>query len=205
MKTSVFFALLVAAVNLMAAPSNMGFGFSRYRVNIPAENPSPATSEPVGTNLPGGREGAWTVAQTSEGILLTSPDSKETVLLGYRPLKPANYLAAIKANLIGEWTNVTALEGKAANKAGSFIYYSFNKNGAFSFRYGYQNEVREKSGTWDISKDGQYLLLNDAGAGIKVVRIEQIDGHGLTLEQVMKSSELNDFFSSKNKTFTFIK
>ena len=78
--------------------------------------------------------------------------------------------------------------------------------------YGNRMEKRKATGRWELSRDGQFLLLHieqntdpSLSGGIKVVQINQLDDHGLVLEEVMKESETEEFFEVENRVFTFIR
>ena len=160
------------------------------------------------------KEKLLSVMQNCEGIILKDVVCHNILTLHYQPLKASPKLNLTKAYLVGEWTNVSAFENMKDNKnaLGSYLDYQFSADGTFTRDYGNQQNKVSEIGTWEISKDNQYLLLHVAEKNnienircTQVIRIAQVDDHGLILELVMNSSEINDFFGSANKTFAFIK
>ena len=154
------------------------------------------------------------VAQTCEGLTLIDVVSKSKLLLDYQPLKSSPKLNLARAYMVGEWTNVTAFETTKNNSkaASGYLNYRFSADGLFTCEFGDNKEKVIEKGAWEISKDGQFLLLHISAkddietiTGTAVIRIAQVDDHGLVLEQVMKTSSVNEFFEATNKTFAFIK
>ncbi len=160
------------------------------------------------------KEKLLSVDQTCEGITLTDVVNHQVLAIHYQPLKASPKLNLTKDYLVGEWTNVSAFENLENNKTGigSFLDFQFAADGTYTCNYGNREIKVSEIGTWEISKDNQYLLLHAAEdkdfENIKctqVIRISQVDDHGLILEQVMKTNDINEFFGSNNKTFAFIK
>ena len=147
------------------------------------------------------------INQHCEGITLTDIATDEILSLDYHSFKLTGDSYQVENNLLGQWTNVTALVSENAGKSqkGVFLSYFFSDDGTYSLEYGNSQQNIRESGTWKVSKDSQFLLLEKEGAGCQVVRIGQVDDHGLVLEQVMRSSEINEFFDASNKMFAFIK
>ncbi|MEO1258809.1 MAG: hypothetical protein AAFZ15_08420 [Bacteroidota bacterium] len=147
------------------------------------------------------------INQNCEGITLTDIVSDQTLSLEYHSIKAPGTCNKVKNHLIGYWTNVSAMESVNHNKIqqGAFVNYFFSDDGTYALEYGSTQQNIEVRGTWKVSKDGRFLLLEKKDGSYQVVRIGQVDDHGMVLEQVMKSSEINQFFQASNKTFAFIK
>jgi hypothetical protein len=154
------------------------------------------------------------VSQTCEGLTLQDVVNKEIFSLDYQPLRASAKRNLTKAYLIGEWTNVSAMEveSKSSQAKGAFLQYQFSTNGTYACYYGNNAKKVFENGSWEISKDNQFLLLHVADGdnlertkSTQVIRIAQVDDHGLVLEQVMKTSDVNEFFGANNKTFAFIR
>lgn len=146
--------------------------------------------------------------QTCEGIILTDFSTGKTMELAYAPATAAARARLVQDKLVGEWTNVTSFgdEAKCDRAKGAFLSYEFRSNGTYICNYGNQQDVADEKGSWEISRDGQFLLLrSNSGAGIEVVRINTVDDHGLVLDQVMRTSEIGEFFCSDAKSLAFIK
>lgn len=153
------------------------------------------------------------VDQTCNGLTLTDMVASDVMLLDYQPIRASKKLNLTKAYMVGEWTNVTAIETNQPEKAfGAHINYQFEADGTFTYDIGNNDFEKSKKGTWQISKDGQFLLLHVAEGDnletieeTQVIRIAQVDDHGLMLEHVMKSNEVKEYFNGTNKVFAFIK
>lgn len=154
------------------------------------------------------------VDQTCEGLTLQDVVNKEVFSLEYHPLRASAKRNLTKAYMIGEWTNVSAMEveGNPSHAKGAFLQFQFSTYGTYSCYYGNNSKKVVENGTWEISKDNQFLLLHvadgdnlEATKNTQVIRIAQVDDHGLVLEQVMKTSDVNEFFGATNKTFAFIR
>ncbi len=161
-----------------------------------------------------GQEKLLSIDQTCEGLVLTDVVLNEVSTFDYQPLKASTKSNLTKAYMVGEWTNVSVFENVIdENKAaGSYLNYQFTADGTFTCNFGNAKVNFEEIGIWEVSKDCQYLLLHVAeGQDIeqvkttKVIRIAQVDDHGLILEQVMKTNDINEFFGSDNKMYAFIK
>lgn len=164
-------------------------------------------------------EGAGEVAylqveQTCEGLNLVNPlDNNAITLLHSAKAKNSNAMA-VKARLVGDWTNVTMFdsEQKCENAKGAFFNYEFKMDGTYACSYGSQSQVAEERGIFEVSSDGQFLLLkveksdmSTCVGGTKVIRINQVDDHGLILEQAMRTNDVSEFFCTDVKSFAFIK
>ena len=150
---------------------------------------------------------SFIVEQTCEGVNLTDLTNHDVLFLDFVPLPMPGYSKGVKKYLPGEWTNVTFFESenKCTNGEGGYLNYHFGKNGKYSCEYGSAVNNEIESGKWMVSKDEQFLILTNNDNGVKVVKVAQVDGHGLILEQAMETDEIGDFFCSKQTTFTFIK
>ncbi len=163
---------------------------------------------------PSGSEKLLSINQTCEGLILTDVVYNETLEFDYQPLRASIKSNLTKAYMVGEWTNVSVFENQENKKikAGSYFNYQFSADGTFTCDFGSTKVNHQETGVWEVSKDCQYLLLhvadkkcNENIKSTKVIRITQVDDHGLILEQVMKTSDINDFFGADNKTYAFIK
>ncbi len=160
------------------------------------------------------KEKLMQVDQTCEGITLRDVVSNEVFQLEYQPVRSTAKLNLTKAYMVGDWTNVSAMEvaERTPQVRGAFLQYQFSTDGTFSRHYGNHTKRIVEIGSWEISNDGQFLLLHiaegdnmESARSTQVIRVAQVDDHGLVLEQVMKTSDVNDFFGADNKTYAFIR
>ena len=147
------------------------------------------------------------IKQTCEGIVLVNVADEEALFLDYQPLNTLLKINSTKEHLIGEWTNVTAFKPlrKSAKTSRAFLNYQFFTDGTFTCKYGNKNKTIAEEGTWEISKDGRFLLLQNGMGQTQVIKISQVDNHGLVLEQVMETNTVGEFFGVSNRVFAFIK
>lgn len=147
------------------------------------------------------------VEQTCEGLDLTDVVNHDAFSLHHRPLALPGKNLEMKKNLLGEWTNVTFFDSdkKCDHAAGGHFNYTFNKNGNYECNYGSQSHNNIEKGKWTISKDGQFLLLKTNTGEASIVKIANLDNHGMVLEQAMNTNKISDFFCSDLTAFVFIK
>lgn len=147
------------------------------------------------------------VRQTCDGLNLVSVTTHDMMTLEYVSVARPGFANDVKANLPGEWTNVSLIESKknCDNSNGSYLNYSFGENGRYRIDYGSRTSQELEEGSWSISKDGQFLLLTNTLGMTSVIRIAQVDNHGLILEQIMKTNDINEYFCSVQTSFAFIK
>lgn len=121
-------------------------------------------------------EAFFRVKQTCDGIVLLDLESMEEEAMTYLPFESAKRIGVLNEHLLGEWTNIgPALEDGASGlkfKADG-TYCQLGKAGA--------------QGKWEISKDGQHLVLRPVcekpGEFTLPVtyQIKELDGHGLIM------------------------
>lgn len=132
-----------------------------------------------------------------QGITLTDLSSSKEIELTYRPLETEASICQIKANLVGEWTNVTF--GAETNPQ---TFQSLRLKADCTFSMLTMGGIQVQ-GTWDVSKDGKFLLLSGKMEEQKtsVARIVKVDDHGLMLDQKAPDCERG----LNSMTYTFIK
>ncbi len=150
------------------------------------------------------------VEQTCDGLNLTNLSDGSTTILAYRPLLKTSQWSALKASLEGEWTNVSwsnAAEscGNIEEKEGAYLNFCFKTDGTYKMACGNSKKKMEAKGTWELSKDGQFIFFHCEDGLPKVAKIAQMDEHGLVLEHSMNAPGFGDFFCADLHSFTFIK
>lgn len=147
------------------------------------------------------------IEQTCQGIDLTNLANHDLISLDYKTIPRSGHANKVEKNLPGDWTSVTLIESekKCESVRGAYLNYSFGENGRYRIDYGSQATQELEEGKWSVSKDGQFLLLTDSFGNVSVIRIAQVDSHGLILEQVMASNEISEYFCSEQTSFAFIK
>ena len=139
-------------------------------------------------NKASGLEQAFEIEQTCKGIDLVNLLNGESKHLEYKPQLSIRKLAAIKAELAGEWGK----SGISLENAGSVnLRYRFDSNGTYSkLLEGSQLSISEQ-GNWELSKDGQFLILTGTGAkrnskNTEFIRIKFLQLDELVLEQKLE-------------------
>jgi hypothetical protein len=136
-----------------------------------------------------------------EGVILTDFVNNEVLKFAYKPMDKESRVNFVKANLFGDWTNITF---GAENMAGTFQNIRFKADGTFNL---IKMDGNAAQGTWEVSKDTRFLILfisqgqNNNASRTILSGIKNIDNHGLVLDQTVALGESN----FELKTFTFIK
>lgn len=132
-------------------------------------------------NKHSGMEQAFQIEQTCKGLDLVNLISGELKRLTYRPQLDAKQHDALKASLAGEWGNRT-INSKAPQALS--LSYQFKKNGTYTKKLKEKNGIITEQGRWELSRDGQFLMLECNGAKkAELVRIKYIELDELVLEQ----------------------
>lgn len=162
------------------------------------------------------------VEQTCLGVVLKDQESLEELKLIHQSASNSMKINLMKANLVGDWTNVTypfnlATEldqcGTFEEMKGAFLRYRFNPDGTFQLTYGSSMMTVRESGCWELGINGEYVLLHvtekngvKQPAETKLAKIVYVGDHELLMEQsLLTSGEFSDFFCTDQKTFTFVK
>jgi hypothetical protein len=158
----------------------------------------------------------YRLTPTCAGIDLTDAASQERIQLLYTGTK----LAAVRnmaQYLTGAWT-ADAYPFDIAQTMddcgtfepihGAFLQYAFWDNGTFVKEWGNAGVSYREAGYWDITADGEYLLMhvnnqnNQEVQRTDVARISQM-GHGtVQIEQALVDGHQNDQFCTGVKTFS---
>ena len=160
------------------------------------------------------------IESTCQGLILSDPVSQEEIQLDYTPRKPEAKVNYSKAMLIGSWSSVTYpfdvtndydACGAFEQIEGAYLNYEFTPDGAYVKRYGSKNIHFEERGTFELSKDGQYILFHASGSdqtedviGTSLAKVRHLSMGELVLEQALKSSDFADFFCTELKTVAFM-
>ena len=126
----------------------------------------------------------YVVSSACGGINLAHTTNGQMQFLRYHPLAGAAKLKELKANLKGEWT---AYSGQALTGAPRVVRMSFDENRRFTRRL----NTGTGSGFWELSKDGNFLLLHSCAlkqpgmfAPLTVYQLIYCDDHALQLKPV---------------------
>lgn len=151
------------------------------------------------------QEHLFKVVQNCEGILLTNIANSDELFLHYQPLVNPIKVNLVKANLVGEWTNIAGMQD---GSAGVSLRYQLDADGSYIRLLGVGQKEMPERGVWEISKDGQYILFH-AGTNLcretKVARIAYLDDHMLQLEPISNERDLGQFLRAGEKAFSFIR
>lgn len=139
-------------------------------------------------------EELFNIELTCEGVVLTNLEEREMIHLSYSPLPDKEIIHRKVHDLLGEWTNVTLTHQPLK---GSFRTIKFRHDGTFSLERDDLFQTNREQGTWELSKDGEYLLLYLCGEGrrniqeVIVAKTGRIDSHSLELFHPVEMAEGN--------------
>ena len=164
------------------------------------------------------RTNMYRVFQTCNGIDLTDIGSLERLSFVHQGKKETQKIALMSQELTGEWISSTyAFDlAKTMDDCGTFqpmkdafLQFSFRGDGTFARSMGNRGVALRENGFWDITEDGQYLLMHVLDPqGNQIERTDvaaisyQTDGT-FTLRQELKNREKNDMFCTEVKEFGF--
>jgi len=155
---------------------------------------------------------------TCEGISLFSPDYRESIVLGYEPLGGNNRSKSVTRSVAGEWEHtltpaqlkeldILDIQNVDHQRARVRLYLS--ENGTFSKELlcaSANIHIRE-TGTWKVSRDGQFLLFNDLDGNQVVnsrcIRLKYLELDEMVLEQALAfaktgtQTSAQDFYFNK--------
>lgn len=161
------------------------------------------------------------IDQTCDGLILTNILNAKSYSLIYLPKAKREKLISIHKGLTGSWTNGSYPFDIAKNDTdcgsiepieGAFLKFSFNKDGSYSKEWGSSTTQFNEIGIWEISADGEYVLLkaqseDNTHESIKtyLAKIKMVDMDMIVLEQSLVSPDTENTFCTKNKDFLFVK
>ncbi len=158
-------------------------------------------------------EGAVSILEveaTGKELLLKDLSTGQNFRLRFPVAKATGQLDKIRAGLVGKWENATyAIQSHSESgipvSNDVSLGFHFQNDGKYERVIG--NNVREKkeSGTWELSKDGDYIFFKPMGspATSYMVKIKYLEGDELVLEQNQPKSKkpnsrkIRDYFFNK--------
>ncbi|MCF8238338.1 MAG: hypothetical protein K9I85_09310 [Saprospiraceae bacterium] len=160
----------------------------------------------------------YRVFQTCDGIDLTDIGSLERLSFKFVGKKGNASVDHMSQNLTGEWISsgyafdqATTMDdcGTFQPMHDAFLQYSFRGDGTFARALGNKGMTLREIGFWDITDDGQFLLMHVKDAsGNQILRtdvaelIHMQDG-SFTLRQALVNKDKNDLFCTQVKEFGF--
>jgi hypothetical protein len=158
------------------------------------------------------------VEPTCDGVSLFSPDYRESITLGYQPFDRNTRSQEVTRSVYGEWEHtltpdqlkeldILDVQNMDHQRARVRLYLS--KNGTFSKELlcASANIYLRETGTWKVSRDGQFLLFNDLdGSRIpnsRCIRVKYLELDEMVLEQALafaktgKQTSTQDFYFNK--------
>ena len=160
----------------------------------------------------------YRVEPTCEGISLFTPDYRESIVLGYEPLDRNNRSQTVTRSVSGEWEHTLTpaqlqeldiLDVQNVDHQRARIRLYLSENGTFSKELlcaSANIHIRE-TGTWKVSRDGQFLLFNDLDGNqvtnSRCIRLKYLELDEMVLEQALafaktgKQTSTQDFYFNK--------
>lgn len=165
---------------------------------------------------------SYAVEQSCEGLILTDANSFEETILYYRPKVANALLENFRHRLNGHWQhqgypfdNADESEhtGTPEPMAEAFLDYNFNLDGTFIRWMGNSNRVLEERGFWELSADGNYLVLHFSKDGAveeiytsQFVKLYHLDGTQMQIEQTLTTvGKAEQLFGTQQKMLVFDK
>jgi len=153
---------------------------------------------------------------TCEGISLFSPDYRESIVFGYEPLDKNNRSQAVSRSISGEWEHTLTpsqlkeldiLDVQNVDHQRARVRLYLSDNGTFSKELlcaSANIHIRE-TGTWKVSRDGQFLLFNDLDGkkitNSRCIRVKYLEVDEMVLEQALAFAKTGTQTSSKDFYF----
>ncbi len=159
----------------------------------------------------------YRMTPTCAGIDLTDAASMERIHLLHTGSKLAS-VSKMDQYLTGAWIAETypfdiAREmddcGTFEPIRGAFLQYAYWDNGTFVKEWGNAGMSYRESGFWDITADGDYLLMHVNSQNNKdiqrtdVARINQMGNGTIQIEQALTDGQQNDQYCTGVKKFSF--
>ncbi len=147
------------------------------------------------------------IEQTEQNLANETESKKTAKIDSPVPITSAER-KKLSASLIGEWANTLYPFDLDRNDnramAGAFLYYRFNADGTYSKSLGNSEAQLEEVGRWEISNDGQYLIMHTkktkktSKARIKFIMFdEMVLEHSLKVSDESFCTNLKDFYFSR--------
>ena len=160
------------------------------------------------TNTAAQEEKTFQVKQTCEGLNLTNMFTNETSTLLYTPSRLAKQLKTTSNTLIGTWRCLIPPENMP-NVKGLFTQYELKADGTLVKMFGTQQmKTIEQSGFWQVSPNGQYLMMHigsDNQYTTAIAKINYLAFDELVLGQSVATSEPEATYCSDLQSFYFHK
>lgn len=155
------------------------------------------------------------VSQNCEGVVLTDVNTLEKTFFAFSKAIKPTALKSIQLMVAGEWSSdhhtFESEKCKAEHKGTHFIDFNFDADGRFTRVVGNQTDSVIAKGFWEISKDGNYLMLSFSTNGTlegvyttQYARLRQLNGREMVIEHSLTTvGEFEDSFQSADQLFTF--
>lgn len=155
------------------------------------------------------------VEEQNAWVLLAT---NETVAIKATPIKDAKLLSAALRSLVGTWSSrmypsalIQDLEMTSGKSIASIDFqYKVQSDGTFQKRL-YLNEQlhQEMDGVWQLSTDGDYLILHfdkgDKSFQTYIVEVKHLSLDELVIDQALVTSDLESNICKEMETFFFNK
>lgn len=115
-------------------------------------------------DLARGEHRIYELVCTYHRLELTETRTGDRLALRFNAPANTGELDRLRNGLVGEWANslypFEVAGADRAQMAGAFFYYQFNADGSYRKSLGDSESQIDETGRWEISADGQYLLLH---------------------------------------------
>ena len=166
------------------------------------------------------KEELFQLNQTCEGIELVNVATGKVLKFNYNAINLENDKTILAKQLVGKWesTNYPFEIAKNFNQCGSFVPVNgaffgleLKEDGSFKRTFGGELQKYSQTGTWEVSKDGKYLVFKTTHQnGIKLksqsldgMEIERFNGNKLHAKAALSTKDNSTVFCTNTKTFSF--
>jgi len=118
----------------------------------------------------------------------------------------------VSAQLFGRWENMLSANelpdsareenaGPDSESATATLIYHFRTNGTFTRAIDYGATHVEESGRWEVTADGQHLVLHFTGKEVEIAAIKYMELDEMVLEQSIRVPGANFRIEAKQHFF----
>jgi hypothetical protein len=147
-----------------------------------------------------------------DGIILTNSKTKERILLEKKLAVELPVIRKIERRLTGSWSNATYPFDISKNKnengtrramKNAYLKIALQQDGTYFKKYGSEKVHLIEKGTWEISRDGQFILMKN-NSQTSIAKIQHLDLDEMVIEWQLNHSKNTDF-ATGIKSFAFIR
>lgn len=166
------------------------------------------------TDGPEGFERIYWLKENGAGIDLMEFRQGRPVIMEYRAHMPQRNMKTLQEALMGLWENryfplelvASNYQNLASKDQNGALYYEFNEDGTYEKFWRGEKQTAKEAGSWEISSDGNHLILHPKfqdSYATQIIRIKFIELDEMVLEHEFPADNasgvvrLKDFYFNK--------